>query len=650
MTLIACALYWPSRPANASQELVNSWTNSGSGNWEAANWSLGVLPGGGQLILLTNAGWKAVAIGANTAQNYTQSLAVASITIAAPANSFNELLLNYAGLQTPLLTTQLVIQSNAALVSLHSALQVAGSSNDQFEVGGTFIHGAESQVNAYILNVGDLAQGAYFMTNGTLSVQSDEIIGGVAGSFQQEGGINSAGRVLLENGGNYYLLGGQLQASVVVGPGNAAGPEFFQLGGVVGGTVSVGSGGLGSYLLAGGVISGSMSVPDAAQGSGSVTQTGGTNLCGLSIGNPFGLFSGLVGSGSYTLSNGVIQTTQIAINGAGTFTQWGGNLIDYGTLDISGTQVALGDFAFANYALNDGALASDALNVQTGSFSQSGGTNQIGGDLNVGNTQDNSSYALKGGLLTEANCTVLNSFNGGFFQSGGEHVVAKQLTVSQFFNQPEYHGYVLSGGELIAPNIMVNNGAIFQQTGGNIVQDGLLTLADGIWITGPGQQPLGQLLLATAAAQQTNSSLVLPNASCLLSFANSSTVTWSNQAVLTIEHWNGCVTGGGSQQIFVGSDSSGLTPQQLTQIQFDAPNGTAGMYPAMILQTGEIVPTVTLTPLGLQRISSSLVIKWGAGRILQSSTNAFGPFEDVTGASSPYIVSLTEPQRFFRLR
>jgi hypothetical protein len=39
----------------------NAWTNTTSGNWEEPYWSLGVLPGPNQAVLLTNAGWKALA-------------------------------------------------------------------------------------------------------------------------------------------------------------------------------------------------------------------------------------------------------------------------------------------------------------------------------------------------------------------------------------------------------------------------------------------------------------------------------------------------------------------------------------------------------------------------------------------------------------
>jgi hypothetical protein len=108
----------------------NSWISSTSGNWEDTEWSLGPLPGTNQTIFLTNAGWKAVEIGENTTENYPQSLGISSLTISSPTNSFNELLMNYAGLAAPLVinTTNmagsLIIESNTAFVMLSSALTV----------------------------------------------------------------------------------------------------------------------------------------------------------------------------------------------------------------------------------------------------------------------------------------------------------------------------------------------------------------------------------------------------------------------------------------------------------------------------------------------------------------------------------------------
>src|SRR6266850_7318949 len=83
---------------------VNAWTKGSSGSWEEPYWSLGTLPGPNQSILFTNAGWKALAIGANTAQNFPQSMQVQSLQIASPEDSYNVLLMNFSGFQVPLQT------------------------------------------------------------------------------------------------------------------------------------------------------------------------------------------------------------------------------------------------------------------------------------------------------------------------------------------------------------------------------------------------------------------------------------------------------------------------------------------------------------------------------------------------------------------
>src|SRR6266702_4192865 len=85
----------------------NSWTNSISGPWEEMHWSLGQLPAPGQAIFIENAGWKAVAISPSTAQDFPQTLFPSSVTISAPSDSYNVLLLNHCGFQTPLSVKQL---------------------------------------------------------------------------------------------------------------------------------------------------------------------------------------------------------------------------------------------------------------------------------------------------------------------------------------------------------------------------------------------------------------------------------------------------------------------------------------------------------------------------------------------------------------
>src|SRR5882757_9878691 len=93
---------------------VNEWTKPTSGYWEEqAFWSLGVLPDATQSVLFTNAGWKALAIGTNAAQNFPQSMHVASLRVGAPVDSYNTLLMNFAGFERPLQTESLIIESNS---------------------------------------------------------------------------------------------------------------------------------------------------------------------------------------------------------------------------------------------------------------------------------------------------------------------------------------------------------------------------------------------------------------------------------------------------------------------------------------------------------------------------------------------------------
>ena len=77
----------------------------------------------------------------------------------------------------------------------------------------------------------------------------------------------------------------------------------------------------------------------------------------------------------------------------------------------------------------------------------------------------------------------------------------------------------------------------------------------------------------------------------LLSFADSSGATWTAGKTLTVEDWNGLLTGGGTEKLLFGSSNSALTGSQLGEIQFLNPAGLpAATYGATILSTGEIVP------------------------------------------------------------
>src|SRR6266478_5888713 len=82
---------------------VNSWINPTSGNWDqASSWSLGVLPGSSQPVMITNSGWKTVAVNPSTPVNFPDSMTVSNLTIRGASDTENVLLLNYAGTTVPL--------------------------------------------------------------------------------------------------------------------------------------------------------------------------------------------------------------------------------------------------------------------------------------------------------------------------------------------------------------------------------------------------------------------------------------------------------------------------------------------------------------------------------------------------------------------
>jgi hypothetical protein len=255
----------------------NSWTDSVSGYWEDPDWSLGALPGTNQTILFTNAGWKALGITANTAQNYPQTLWVDSVTISSPTNSFNTLLLNYAGFVTPLAAKSLTVASNSAVVMASSALQVAGN----ISVGGTFTEIEGSQVSVGSLHLGDLGPAVYNLTNSTLSTL-EEHIGGFPATLNQQGGTNT-GSLYLESSGQYNLFGGSVGGWI-----GLQGGGFSQWDGNVSAGIRFTSG---AYHLAGGTLSSDgLQIPGPPQATGSEArgsfhQTGGTNFTsGISLG------------------------------------------------------------------------------------------------------------------------------------------------------------------------------------------------------------------------------------------------------------------------------------------------------------------------------------------------------------------------------
>src|SRR5207237_378854 len=111
-----------------------------------------------------------------------------------------------------------------------------------------------------------------------------------------------------------------------------------------------------------------------------------------------------------------------------------------------------------------------------------------------------------------------------------------------------------------------------------------MSLGGGTFDTGGTSQTLGALTM-------TASSIIdLASGASILAFANTSASSWTGS--LSIYNWSGTpFTGGGTDQLYFGNTSSGLTGAQLNQISFysDAGNSLFGGG-AAILSSGEVVP------------------------------------------------------------
>jgi hypothetical protein len=512
---------------------TNSWTNSVSGNWEDPYWSLGELPSANQDVLLTNAGWKALEIGPNTVQNFPQTMKVDSITISSPPGSFNTLLLNYTGTQTPLTANSILIADSSRLTMLSSALQLTGSNIVALQVGGEFDQ-TDSLVSAQQISVGYIGRGTYNLNSGTLAASGLS----VEGTFNQNGGTNNADTGIW---GEYFLNDGRFDGPIYVDG------TFWQRGGLHNGNIA---------------------------GGGHVIQTGGTNSGDLQF-----IYNGYsdiyyVG-GSYTISNG-FYSGGITIDGTGSFVQNGGTITG-SNVSVRSIPVYLkgggGYLMEASFIQSGGTMTCSAMDIE-GLYRQYSGSNFVAGTLAVSGLASVSTS----GWFCASNLAIQVLSVGLTPHFGGTVIISNDLSVLS------YDGGGYSGsGNLTASNITLK-GCSFSFAEGTINQSGVLTISNAdLSFCGPGTFNLGRLQL------NANSTLSLSNV-CVLHFSRSDSMTWTN-ALLTVKQWSGSLYGGGAHRILFGANATALNPQQLSQIQFQNPAGLPpGNYPARILATGEIVP------------------------------------------------------------
>lgn len=625
----------PGAPANSLAAGValtpvptrNNWTNPASGNWQDLSWSLGVRPTTNHDVMITNANSKAVGIFPGIPAAYSSNMVVSNLTIAAPAGSVNTLLLNYSGTAIPLTVLgTCTVGSNGILNIQYGSVVASGA------VSATY---GQCHIMGTVLQTG----GFWGVPNGTMTLDFGNVnLNGDCnflnsymfdGVFNQSGGQATFGHLRTYRA-TYNLTNGLVQGAINIGG------QFNQFGGTVLGTASPVQMDFGTYTLFNGTLQGDVGVGATGGGFGTFRQLNGLVEAGSIA---IGAFRGY---GTYWLTNGTVHAGALSLLD-GSFNQYGGVCTVSNTLDVFGFFDDYGPSQFPQYSLSAGSLSCSNIQVSNfGGFTQTGGTNTVTGRL----LTDRSGYSLQGGTLSAANLLVQppGMVSGGFIidssfsQSGGVCTIANTLSnLDQF---------TLSGGTLGAKDILTaGTMTIASNLPPPVINNGGTFTLSGNLNLGNSTQQLGRLIAAG------NSTITFPSNNSALHFLDSHTATWTNGATLTLTNWNGSTNGGGASQLFVGSNTSGLTPAQLLRFRFSNPAGFApGTWYASQLTTGEIVPTIR-PYLSTTQQGANLVLSWTGAFTLQSATNAQGPYLNVPGATSPYTNTLkSQPRQFFRLK
>ena len=183
------------------------------------------------------------------------------------------------------------------------------------------------------------------------------------------------------------------------------------------------------------------------------------------------------------------------------------------------------------------------------------------------------------------------------------------------------NGTMILGGTLAnTVSVAASNATLELSATDAINSTARLTLSNGVLNARNNPQKIADLTVTGASALD----LGVGSNTAIVAFAASNTDLW--EGTLTILNWNGDSDGGGPDQVFFGSNSTGLTTTELGDIHFFDPTidgvSEVGNYYAAILSDGEIVAAVP-EPGTWGMFGSGILILIGIQRWRKRSVEAY---------------------------
>jgi fibronectin-binding autotransporter adhesin len=314
-------------------------------------------------------------------------------------------------------------------------------------------------------------------------------------------------------------------------------------------------------------------------------------------------------TGATTIDGGTLTATTIANGGsdssigrstnAATNLVFGGGTLQHTAANVASTDrlFTIGDASGLTATIDSSAVSStNTLSFSNGGSIAFGGTGARTLTLTGTNTGNNTFAPILGDGPSGATSLIKSGagtwvLTGASTYTGTTQVSSGTLSIDN--NNTTTARLANTSG------ITVNAGGtlLLSQSGVTASTDRIndsatMTLNGGTFNTGGLSEHGGTNNTAGIGALtlQSSSIINMGSGTSIVAFADSSTKTWTG--TLSIYNWSGDKdNGGGTDQLYFGTDTSGLTAAQLAEVQFYSGNGTGAFTTgAILLANGELVP------------------------------------------------------------